>query len=107
MMGASQEITDAGLEYRLVFVARNVLRDLAAAALGVGHFSKHPAARAGDAFDGGERTVRVDRDVHRGCAVGIAILGGDLAAGGECADHVGGGVEFSFAVGNRDVVGVA
>lgn len=62
------------------------------------HFSEHAAAGRGDAFDGKKGTVRVIRVLQGRVALGIAILGGDLAVGGELGNHCVWGVEFAFAV---------
>ena len=60
---------------------------MSAGALAVAHLAQDPAAGAGDAFDGGERTVRIGGDVHRGNAAGIAILSGDLVVFCKFGDH--------------------
>jgi hypothetical protein len=44
------------LEEGLVLVAGDVLGDMRAGALGVAHLAEDAAARAGDAFDGFERS---------------------------------------------------
>jgi hypothetical protein len=44
------------LEEGLVLVAGDVLGDVRAGALGVAHLAEDAAARAGDAFDGFERS---------------------------------------------------
>ena len=70
-----------------MFLAGNILRDETAAALGVGHLTKDAAAGAGDAFDGRQRSVWVDGNLHGWHADLIAILGGDLAVSGQFCDH--------------------
>lgn len=70
----------------------------------MGHFSKDTTARRGDAFDGAERAVWVERVLHAWVAVEVTILSGDLAVGGKLSDDFRWGVEFAFAVGNRDGV---
>jgi hypothetical protein len=82
-----------GVKWWLLLVSRDIPINEGTAALGVGHFPKDAAAGTGNAFDGGERAIRVDGDVHGGQAVGIAILGGDLAAGGKSSDDLLGGEE--------------
>ncbi len=68
------------------------------------HFSEHAAAGRGDTFDGVERAVWVERVLHGWVALGIAILGGNLAVGGELGNHCVRGVEFAFAVGDGNRV---
>ena len=101
------EVADTGLEDRLVFVAGDVFGDLGAGAFGVAHFAEDSTAWAGDAFDGAERSIRIVDDVHGGHAVFVAVLGGDLAGGGEFGDDFRAGVETAFAVGEWDGVNVA
>lgn len=98
------EVTHAGCENWLDFGSGNVFRYAVGITLGVGHFSEHAAARRGDALDGVERAVRVERMLHGGVAIGVAVLGGDLAVGGELRDNVLRGVEFTFAVRNGNGV---
>jgi hypothetical protein len=50
------------LEEGLVLVARDVLGDVGAGTFGVAHLAEDTSARAGDAFDGFERSVRVELD---------------------------------------------
>lgn len=73
----------------------------------VGHFSEDPAARAGDAFDGRDRSVRVDENFIRGHAVRVRVLSGDLSIGREGCE--GGSVceEAAFAMGERQRVEIA
>ena len=101
------KISHPGLEDRLVFVAGDVFGDLGCGAFGVGHFAQDPSAGAGDALDGGERAVRVDRDIHRRDAVRIAVLGGDLAGLGEFGDDRLAGEKPTFAVGDGEGVDIA
>lgn len=101
------EVADASLEDRLVFVAGDVFGDVGAGAFGVAHFAEDASAGAGDALDGSERSVGVVGDVHGGHAVFVAILGGDLAGGGEFGDDFRAGVEAALAVRERDGVNVA
>lgn len=98
--------SDARFKNRLVFVSGDVFCNGSSRAFGVRHFSKYFSARGGDAFDGGERAVRVDSDVHGRRAGSIDVLRGDLAPGGERGDHFVAGVKFPFSVGNRDAVEV-
>ncbi len=70
----------------------------------MGHFPKDTTARRGDAFDGAERAVRVERVLHAWVALEITILSGDLAVDGKLSDDFRWGVEFAFAVGNGDGV---
>ncbi len=51
-----REVVDAALEEGLVLVAGDVLGDMRAGALGVAHLAEDASARAGDAFDGFERS---------------------------------------------------
>ena len=61
-------------------------------------------AGAGDAFDGVDGAVWVERGVHRSFAIEIGVLRGNLSGFGEGADVGLGGVELSFAMGEGDVV---
>jgi len=63
------------LEEGLVLVARDVLGDVRAGALGVAHLAEDTSARAGDAFDGFERSVGIELDAVRGRAA--HIMGSD------------------------------
>ena len=90
-----------------MFGAGDVFCDVGAGAFGVAHLAEDSAAGGGDAFDGAERAVRVVGDIHGGRAGFVAVLGGDLASGGEFCDDFGAGVEATFAVGERDGVDVA
>jgi hypothetical protein len=69
-----------------VLVAGDVLGDVGAGTFGVAHLAEDASARAGDAFDGFERSVGIELDAVRGCAGGIAILEGDLAVLDEVGD---------------------
>ena len=51
-----REVIYPALEEGLVLVAGDVLGDVRAGALGVAHLAEDAAARAGDAFDGFERS---------------------------------------------------
>ena len=51
-----REVINPALEQGLVLVAGDVLGDVRAGALGVAHLAEDAAARAGDAFDGFERS---------------------------------------------------
>jgi hypothetical protein len=62
------EVIHAALEEGLVLVAGDVLGDVRAGALGVAHLAEDAAARAGDAFDGFERSVGIELDAVRGRA---------------------------------------
>ena len=85
-----------------MLVTGDVLGDMRAGALGVAHLAEDAAARAGDAFDGFERSVRVELDAVRGRAGGITILEGDLAVLDEVGDDGRGRGEAAFAVRHRD-----
>jgi hypothetical protein len=74
------------LEEGLVLVAGDVLGDVRAGALAVAHLAEDTSARAGDAFDGLERSVGIELDAARGRAGGVAILEGDLAVLDEVGD---------------------
>ena len=62
-----------------MLVAGDVLGDVSTGAFGVAHLAEDASARAGDAFDGFERTVRIELDGVGGLAGGVTILEGDLA----------------------------
>ena len=51
-----------------MLVAGDVLGDVGAGALRVAHLAEDAATRAGDAFDGFERSVRIELDAVRGRA---------------------------------------
>ncbi len=53
------KVVHAALEQGLVLVAGDVLGDVGAGAFGVAHLAEDASARAGDAFDGLERSVRI------------------------------------------------
>ena len=105
--GKLGEVVHARFEERLVEVAGDVLADVGAAAFGVAHFAEDSAARASDAFDGMDGAVGVEGGVHGRFAFEVCVLGADLSGGGEFLDVFVAGVEFSFAVGEGDVVEVA
>ena len=88
-------------------VSGDVLADGGAAAFGVAHFSEDSAAGAGDTFYGVDGAVWIELGVHGGLAAEVGVLGGDLSGFGEGANVLLGGVEFTFAVGEGDVVEVA
>ena len=58
-----------------MLVAGDVLGDIRAGALAVAHLAEDAAARAGDAFDGFERSVGIELDAVRGRAA--HIMGSD------------------------------
>ena len=58
-----------------MLVARDVLGDVRAGAFGVAHLTEDTSARAGDAFDGFERSVGIELDAVRGRAA--HIMGSD------------------------------
>ena len=58
-----------------MLVAGDVLGDVGAGAFGVAHLAEDTSARAGDAFDGFEGSVRVELDAVRGRAA--RIMGSD------------------------------
>ena len=82
-------------------------KTIAKNALGVAHLAEHAAVRAGDAFDGQQRTVRVHVQVHARHAGLVHVLRGDLAVGLELGEHIVGGHEAALAVGDGDGVHVA
>lgn len=84
----------------LVFLARNVLRDVGAAAFGVTHFTEDATIRAGDSFDRVEGAVRIVGDGHARFAGGIGVLGRDLAVSGQVLNLLRGGVELALSVGD-------
>ena len=90
-----------------MLVAGDVLGDVGAGALRVAHLAEDAATRAGDAFDGFERSVRIELDAVRGCAGSITILKGDLAVLNEVGDDRRGRGEATFAVRERDGVHLA
>ena len=69
------EVVDAALEEGLVLVAGDVLSDVGAGTFGVAHLAEDTSARAGDAFDGFERSVGIELDAVRGRAA--HIIGSD------------------------------
>ena len=71
------------------------------------HLAEHAAVRAGDAFNGQQRTVRVHVQIHARHAGLVHILRGDLAVGLELCKHIVGSHETAFAVGDGDGVHVA
>ena len=66
------------------------------------HFPEDAAAGRSDTLDGGEGAVGVEGVFHGRSAGGVAVLGRDLAVGGELGDGLGGGEEFTLAVGDGD-----
>src|SRR6218665_2418111 len=82
----SAEVLHAAFEERLELVARDVARDVGAAAFGVAHLAEHAAAGRGDAFDGLHRAVGVVSDIIRRTAGGVAVLEGQLAVLRELRD---------------------
>jgi hypothetical protein len=58
-----------------VLVAGDVLGDVCAGTFGVAHLAEDTSARAGDAFDGLERSVRIELDAVRGRTA--RIMGSD------------------------------
>ena len=58
-----------------MLVAGDVLGDVGAGAFGVAHLAEDASARAGDAFDGFERSVGIEFDAVRGRAT--RIMGSD------------------------------
>ena len=60
-----------------MLVAGDVLGDVRPGALAVAHLAEDPSARAGDAFDGFERSVGIELDAVRGRAA--RIMGGNSA----------------------------
>ena len=101
------EVGDPSGEEGLDFIAGDVRSHARTRAFGMGHFSEHASAGAGNPLDRGERTIRVDGDVHGRVTVCIAVLRGDLALVRELSDEGGGCVELPFAMGNGDAVDVA
>ena len=89
---------------RLGFVAGDIFRDVFGETLGVCHFPEDAAAGGGDAFDGGEGAVGVEGVLHGGGAGGIAVLGGDLAVGGEGGESFRRGEKLALAVGDGNGV---
>ena len=98
------EVVDACFEERLMFIALDVLGDIASAALGVTHFSKDETTRAGDAFDGEGALVWVLWLEHGGLATREAVLSCDLALGDQGVEGGLVGEESPFSV--RDGNGV-
>jgi hypothetical protein len=66
-----REVIDPALEEGLVLVAGDVLGDVGAGTFGVAHLAEDTSARAGDAFDGFERSVGIKLDAVRGRAARI------------------------------------
>ena len=60
-----------------MLVAGDVLGDVGAGTFGVAHLAEDSSARAGDAFDGFERSVGIELDAVRGRAA--RIMGGNSA----------------------------
>ena len=89
-----------------MFFSWNVAADICSAALGMSHLAEDPAAGAGDPLDGEERSIGIMTNIHRGIAFQVAVLGGDLASGGQFLDLFRGGVEFPFPMRDRDTVQV-
>jgi hypothetical protein len=58
-----------------VLVAGDVLGDVGAGTFGVAHLAEDTSARAGDAFDGFERSVGIELDAVRGSTA--RIMGSD------------------------------
>ena len=81
-----------------MLVAGDVLGDVGAGALAVTHLAEDTSARAGDAFDGFERSVGIELDAVRGRTGGITILEGDLAVLDEVGDDGRRGGEAAFAM---------
>ena len=87
-----------------MLVAGDVLGDVGAGTFGVAHLAEDTSARAGDAFDGFERSVGIELDAVRGRAGGITILEGDLAVLDEVGDDRRRRGEAAFAMRERDGV---
>ena len=85
-----------------MLVAGDVLGDVGAGTFGVAHLAEDTSARAGDAFDGFERSVGIELDAVRGRAGSITILEGDLAVLDEVGDDGRRRGEAAFAVRERD-----
>ena len=81
-----------------MLVAGDVLGDVGAGTFGVTHLAEDTSARAGDAFDGFERSVGIELDAVRGRAGSVAILEGDLAVLDEVGDDGRRRGEAAFAV---------
>ena len=92
------EVFHARSEEGLVFVTGDVLADVGPAAFGVAHFAEDAATGARDSFDGVDGAVGIKLRVHRGVALEVGVLRGNLTSGGEFLDLIFGGVEFSFAM---------
>ena len=90
-----------------MLVAGDVLGDVGAGTFGVAHLAEDTSARAGDAFDGFERSVRIELDAVRGHAGSIAILEGDLAFLDKVGDDGRRRGEAAFTVRERDGVHLA
>ena len=82
------EVAHSAAEERLVFLPGDIPGNVGAAPFGVSHLAEDPATGTGNSFDREKGTVGVVRDVHAGIAVVVAILGGDLAIGGQLTDLV-------------------
>ena len=93
-----REVVDAALEEGLVLVAGDVLGDVGAGAFAVAHLAEDTSARAGDAFDGFERSVGIELDAVRGRTGSITILEGDLAVLDEVGDDGRRRGEAAFAM---------
>ena len=102
-----REVIDAALEEGLVLVAGDILGDVGAGAFGVAHLAEDTSARAGDTFDGLERSVGIELDAVRGRTGGVAILEGDLAVLDEVGDDRRRRGETAFAMRERDGVHLA
>ena len=90
-----------------MLVAGDVLGDIGAGAFGVAHLAEDTSARAGDAFDGFERSVGIELDAIRGRTGGVTILEGDLAVLHEVGDDGSRRGEAAFAMRERDGVHLA
>ena len=90
-----------------MLVARDVLGDVGTGTFGVAHLAEDTSARAGDAFDGFERSVGIELDAVRGRTGGITILEGDLAVLDEVGDDGCRRSEAAFAMRERDSMHLA
>ena len=81
-VAALLEVAHSAFKEWLALFPGDIPANVSAATFGVGHFAENSAAGAGDSLDRKEGAVGVVRNVHAGITVMVAILGGDLSAGG-------------------------
>ena len=71
------------------------------------HLAQHPAVRGGDALDGPHRPVGIEGGVHRGRALQVHVLGGDLTVVRQLAQDALRRDEPALAVGDGHAVDLA